>query len=73
MPYYIFEFTERPRRAKYMEEHDGFQDAKKSVRAMREANENELLQYRIMHGKTQAEAERLVLTPPKKPMVYGEE
>lgn len=74
MPFFIFEFTETPRRAKCLESHDGFRDAKKAVKAMRVASDADSnLQYRIMHGRDEAEAERLILTPPKRPMVFGEE
>ncbi|MCB1866840.1 MAG: hypothetical protein KDG50_15595 [Chromatiales bacterium] len=74
MPYYLFEMRENPRRATLLESHDDFQQAKKNVRALRaQADPAAGLQYKIMFAKDELAAERLVLTPPKKPMVYGEE
>lgn len=72
MPYFIYKIEE-PMRLTHLGTEDKYKDARAQIRQLRqEATTTAGIEYRMMHAKSQTEAERLLSTP-RDERVIGED
>lgn len=68
MPYYIYQIPQ-DKQLECLEKHDNYRKARDQVRQLRAAlNQDDSALIRLIHAGTEAEAERLLLTPRQAPI-----